>query len=78
MPRAAAVAAATVRKLCDLNCLGHKLQKRRELRSHPLILAFVTGMLVLHRNKRPVAIPRTNKVCLHELKSAVGGGGGCS
>ena len=51
MPCAAAVVAAPIRKLCDLNCLGQKWQNCRAPRSCSLNLARVTGTLGQYRYK---------------------------
>ena len=61
MPWAAAVVAARIRKLCDLKCLGQKLQNCRVPRSCSLNLARVTGTLGQYRNKVPAVAPRTDK-----------------
>ena len=61
MPCAAAVVAAPIRKLCDLNCLGQKWQNCRAPRTCSLNLARVTGTLGQYRNQRPAVAPRTDK-----------------
>ena len=61
MPCAAAVVAAPIRKLCDLNCSGQKWQNCRAPRSCSLNLARVTGTLGQYRNQGPAVAPRTDK-----------------
>ena len=61
MPCAAAVVAAPIRKLCDLNCLGQKLQNCRAPRSCSLNSARVTDTLGQYRNKVPAVAPRMDK-----------------
>ena len=61
MPWAASVVAARERKLCDLNCLGQKLQNCRAPRSCSLNLARVTGTLGQYRNKVPAVAPRPDQ-----------------
>ena len=51
----------SIRKLCDLNCLGQKWQNCRAHRSCSLNLARVTGTLGQYRNKGPAVVPRTDR-----------------